>query len=483
MNKIVVVGLEACSGSAFVGLTDLLSVARDAITSSLGNEASFELATVSLDGTPIVDGRGRKLDVGAACGEIAACDAILVPGFEGGDKGEPPAMSRYVAEAAWIRRHHSRGALVCASGAGAFLLAEAGLLDGRRCTTSWRFQDELKRRRPLADVVRGETLIQDRRVVTAGAPLSWVDLALHVVRVLCGVEAARIAVNCAVLDAAPPTQSAYNPANYLTGASPLLMEAERIVRQAGDTPLSAQDLARALSVSERTLHRRLKQACGESPKGFIDRVRIDIARSLLENSVKSVKEVATGAGFADAASFRRTFRRYSGMAPEAYRSWARVRSQHKAYMFAVEKDEIIPEILTRILDSCVNGVTLADPDRPDSPIVYANKEFEKMTGYSHDEIIGQNCRFLQADDREQEGRRRLRDAIANREHIEVTLRNYRKDGTLFHNKLNVTPLFDDQGALIYFLGIQYDVTAQVRAEEEIGELKVKLQSLERRTRA
>ena len=238
------------------------------------------------------------------------------------------------------------------------------------------------------------------------------------------------------------------------------------------------DLAHALSTSERTLHRKLKQACGESPKGFIDRVRVETARTLLETSGKSVKELAGSAGFVDEASFRRTFRRYAGMAPGAYRVLARARNQPKGHVFAIQKSaELIPEILTRILNSCVNGVTLADPDQEDAPIVYANKEFERITGYGQDEIIGHNCRFLQGDDRDQEGRARLREAIKKHEHVEVTLRNYRKDGSLFYNKLNITPLFDTHGQLLYLLGVQYDVSAQARAETEIGELKARLTAL------
>jgi PAS domain S-box-containing protein len=199
---------------------------------------------------------------------------------------------------------------------------------------------------------------------------------------------------------------------------------------------------------------------------------------LLETSAKPVKELASSAGFADEASFRRAFRRFAGMAPSAYRVWARARSQNKGQLFALRKEaEIIPKMLTTIFDACVNGVTLADPDLDDSPIIYANRPFMRITGYELDEIIGRNCRFLQADDRDQEGRLRLREAIRNREQIEVTLRNYRKDGALFHNKLNITPLFDADGRLLYFLGVQYDVSDQVQAELEIGDLKAKLMSL------
>jgi PAS domain S-box-containing protein len=390
-------------------------------------------------------------------------------------------MSSFAAAAAWLRRHHSRGALIAGCGSGVFLLGEAGLLEGRRCTTSWWHQEELKKRYPRADTAWGARLIDDRRVVTAAGPLSWIDVGLHTLRTLCGPEAGRIAADFTVGESAPtknPSKApSYTPSVISGGTDAFLSDAERIVRQSG-AAFNAQDLASALSTSERTLHRRLKQACGESPKTFIDRIRVETARTLLETSVKPVKELAASAGFIDEASFRRAFRRYAGMAPSAYRIWARAKSQDKAQMFSVRKDsEIIPEILTTILDTCVNGVTLADPDIEDAPIVYANKRFEDITGYGTEEIIGRNCRFLQAGDRDQEGLRRLREAIKNRQPIEVTLRNYRKDGALFQNKLNITPLFDAHGNLIYFLGVQYDVTDQVRAETEIGDLKAKLRSI------
>jgi PAS domain S-box-containing protein len=144
-------------------------------------------------------------------------------------------------------------------------------------------------------------------------------------------------------------------------------------------------------------------------------------------------------------------------------------------MFVVQKDNgVIPHVLTQILDSCVNGVTLSDPDLEDSPIVYANKAFENMCGYPQSEIIGRNCRFLQGSDRDQPELDRLRAAIRKGEPIEVTLRNYRSNGELFYNRLVVKPLFDERGNVVYFLGVQYDITEQVNAQEEIKTLSEKL---------
>jgi len=148
--------------------------------------------------------------------------------------------------------------------------------------------------------------------------------------------------------------------------------------------------------------------------------------------------------------------------------------------FVVQKDVgIIPQVLSTILDSCVNGVTLTDPDIEDMPIVYVNGAFLKMTGHVEEEVVGRNCRFLQGEDRDQEARFQIRQAIDNSQPIEVTLRNYRKNDELFYNRLALTPLFDTSGNLIYYLGVQYDVTEQVNFENEINRLSENLKALQK----
>lgn len=148
--------------------------------------------------------------------------------------------------------------------------------------------------------------------------------------------------------------------------------------------------------------------------------------------------------------------------------------------FIVEKDPgLIPQVLSKILDSCVNGVSLADPDQEDMPLVYVNKAFENITGYTLAEAVGRNCRFLQGSEHEQVGVSQLREAIRNKKSVEVTLRNYRKNGELFYNHLVMSPLFDSNGNLLYFLGVQFDVTPQIRTAEEIKDLKEQLARLKK----
>jgi PAS domain S-box-containing protein len=127
------------------------------------------------------------------------------------------------------------------------------------------------------------------------------------------------------------------------------------------------------------------------------------------------------------------------------------------------------EELRRLLDRAVaassNGIVITDPNLPDNPIVYVNPAFEKTTGYTMEEAIGRNCRFLQGEDRDQPAIEELRACIREGQECRVVLRNYRSDGTRFWNELYVSPVHDDAGNLTNFVGVQNDVTEIKRTEE------------------
>ncbi|MEX0958502.1 MAG: EAL domain-containing protein [Burkholderiales bacterium] len=121
----------------------------------------------------------------------------------------------------------------------------------------------------------------------------------------------------------------------------------------------------------------------------------------------------------------------------------------------------------RALESSVNGIVITDPTRPDHPIEYVNPAFERITGYTQDEVIGRNCRFLQGEEHEQPEVARIRSAVLAHSQVQVTLRNFRKDGTLFWNELHIAPVRDESGGVVRFIGVLNDVTERKRYEAEL----------------
>jgi len=132
-----------------------------------------------------------------------------------------------------------------------------------------------------------------------------------------------------------------------------------------------------------------------------------------------------------------------------------------------KKNEETLRLQERAIASSHNGIVITDFNRPNNPIVYVNQAFEKISGYTASEVIGKNCRFLQGNDVIQEEKQSLRTAIANGESCTVVIRNYRKDGTLFWNELNISPIFDDRGKVTHFIGIQTDITERKEAEKAL----------------
>lgn len=129
------------------------------------------------------------------------------------------------------------------------------------------------------------------------------------------------------------------------------------------------------------------------------------------------------------------------------------------------------------INSTISGMIITDPNRDDDPIIFCNKAFSELTGYSQSEIIGRNCRFLQGDDRDQEGRKIIRESVKNGEPCQVLLRNYKKDGTLFWNELKISPIKNHHGEIEYLVGIQNDVTSLIETQEELRQTKNQWESI------
>ncbi|MFB2938132.1 PAS domain S-box protein [Aerosakkonemataceae cyanobacterium BLCC-F154] len=138
--------------------------------------------------------------------------------------------------------------------------------------------------------------------------------------------------------------------------------------------------------------------------------------------------------------------------------------------FQPQQEERIIERLKlweRAIAASSNGIVITDATKPNNPVIYVNAGFEKLTGYTAEEVVGKNCRFLQRGDTNQPGLRELKNAIREHKECLVTLRNYRKDGTCFWNELSISPVRDPAGNLTHFIGVQTDITQSKQAKEEL----------------
>ncbi len=135
------------------------------------------------------------------------------------------------------------------------------------------------------------------------------------------------------------------------------------------------------------------------------------------------------------------------------------------------------KLLQLVIDASNDGIVVAEQEGDDNILIYANPAFERLTGYDANDILYQDCRFLQAGDRAQVGLAAIREALRTRQPCRQVLRNYRKDGSCFWNELSITPAFNEADQLTYFIGIQKDVSAHMDALERVRELEAEVARL------
>ena len=240
---------------------------------------------------------------------LARADTIIVPGATTSD-APPPELIRALVRA------HERGARIASVCVGAFVLAEAGLLDGRRATTHWAYADELQQRYPLVDVDPSVLYVDEGNVLTSAGVAAGVDLCLHLVELDHGTEAAAAVARRLVM----PVHRSGGQAQYIhTPVAPATSDLVDWASEHVGDGLTVDDLARHACVSPRTLTRKFRAATGLPPGEWLQRARLQRARQLLESSDLPVEQVARSAGYDSSTAMRAQFTLHLHTSPRAYR--------------------------------------------------------------------------------------------------------------------------------------------------------------------
>jgi len=223
-----------------------------------------------------------------------------------------------VATSRWLKRAAAAGSTIAASCTGVFLLGAAGLLDGRRCTTSWWLTRTLTAWHPQARVDQARMVIEDGRIVTAGASLAHLDLMLRLVHRFGGAALAQETASHLVVDQRP-SQAAYIIPTALGSNDPVAQAIEAHVSGRIAKPITLDSLARALHLSPRTLARRMRALTGQAPMSYVRSLRVTAATHLLRTTKLPMSKVAERVGLADASVLYRLIKRHTGVAPAAIR--------------------------------------------------------------------------------------------------------------------------------------------------------------------
>jgi transcriptional regulator GlxA family with amidase domain len=281
-------------------------------------EPAFRVRIASLDGAEVHSVYGLGMTPHVALSDVERSDVVIV------STSKLDLDLAFVENSAllpWLRRQHAQGALVVGVCMGAAYLAEAGLLDGRMATTHWGLSDRFAERYPQVDWRPDLFVTEDSRLLCSGGVFASIDVSLYLVEKLCGHE---VAVQCAKSMLLPMPRIHQTGYAMQTISRPhgdeRIRGVESFLQANFHTEISTQILASRAGLGERTFVRHFKAATGQLPAGYVQALRIQAAKAMLERDAKPVQTISAEVGYDDVAFFRSLFKRIVKMTPSEYRT-------------------------------------------------------------------------------------------------------------------------------------------------------------------
>jgi transcriptional regulator GlxA family with amidase domain len=282
----------------------------------------FEVEIVGERAGTIEGPSGLTINAHRAVGKIDETDIVIVPSMAIDEEVEW-VPGRYPAMVAWLRAMHEGGATVCSACTGGMLTAETGLLDGHEATIHWVAEAYFREHHPEVVLRPDETLVvsgEGGRLVTSGASTAWHDLALYLVARHVGPATAQALARFHLIQWHRGGQAAYQVFDPGTDhGDAVVLSAQRWIADNYAVAAPVAEMVRHSGLSARTFKRRFRAATGETTISYVQRVRIERAKRALETGNSPIEEISWAVGYEDAASFRRLFKRLTGVTPGEYR--------------------------------------------------------------------------------------------------------------------------------------------------------------------
>ncbi|MEZ4552824.1 MAG: helix-turn-helix domain-containing protein [Dehalococcoidia bacterium] len=288
----------------------------------------FEVELVGLERSEVTLASGLPLQPHRSLAEVTRTDLVVVPSLLAPNGEWEPG--RYPALVEWCVEAYANGAALCSACSGLLVLAETGLFDGHSCTVHFGYANEFRRRFPAVPVTPERVLLvsgEGERLITSGAATSWHDLALYLVARYVSPLVAQAVARFYAFQMHPEGLAPFVVFEGRTDHGDSAIEtAQRWIADHLDVPAPVEEMAQRSGLTERTFKRRFTEATGLAPIAYVQRLRVEQAKRMLEADDAAVDDIGWRVGYEDASSFRRLFRRTVGLTPSAYRRRFRVPS-------------------------------------------------------------------------------------------------------------------------------------------------------------
>lgn len=322
MTKVAILALNGCQASGIHGLVDTFVTANYVNVKRGGERNLFDTVLVSPDGNAVTAFNGSCLEVAAALHEVGDVDVIIVgAAFEtlSSEKKIRHRLQEFEPLSQLLAEKHKAGCFVAGCCTGSFLLAQAGLLQGKAATTHWRLADMLQRLFPDVLVLPNQLLIEGERTLCAGGAMSFFELGFRIIELFAGSEVALGCSKLLVVDPSRESQAPYHMFLPRRHNDEAVKKAENWLRESFEQNIHVESLADDLGIGRRHFKRRFKQATGCTPLAYLQSIRIEAAKNKLELTNTPGTNIIWSVGYEDSSSFRRLFKREVGMTMEEYR--------------------------------------------------------------------------------------------------------------------------------------------------------------------
>jgi len=277
----------------------------------------FNVETASIDGQNVVCTGGLRLTPDKTFEDVCNPQLIVVPGFMFNILGVLPGLTKMIQ---WLQVQHQQGCYIASMCTGAFVIAEAGLLDGRCATTHWVFSEQFARRFPKVKLQIERTVTDDGQILCSGGSTSGTDLLLHLIRKFSSPQLAAECGKKLLVDVSARSQTPYSCTTFKKNHADgdiLKIQIWLEIRIAKN--IRMENVASEFGLSMRNFIRRFKEATNQTPIQYLQNLRIEKAKHLLESSQEAFDQITLQVGYEDSNSFRRLFKQRVGLAPSAYR--------------------------------------------------------------------------------------------------------------------------------------------------------------------
>ncbi|WP_152207171.1 GlxA family transcriptional regulator [Marinobacter changyiensis] len=322
--EVAVLALPYCAAASVHGMLDILTTANycHGLTAVRNAPPLFNLNVITPDDAPVRAYNGSNIAPTRGREDIQPDLLVAASAIESFSEASflDQHLASQTAVQAWLRALFENDVIMATACTGSFLLAEAGLLTDKTVTTHWRSAGHFRQRYPHIHLEADRMLIDNGNVISAGGATAFIDLAFHLIG---RFGSPALASACAKLHVFDNNRQNQTPYRMFEGSKAHKDEriqlAQEWIEQHHASPISIDDIADKVGLGARTFKRRFKAATGETPIAYLQQVRIEVVKTMLETTLKSFSEIVWEAGYEDVNSFRRLFKRETGCTMEQYR--------------------------------------------------------------------------------------------------------------------------------------------------------------------